>query len=50
MNEFITPPNHVNFKAKRLFGEMGQIIDGSAAYVDLNGGGPIQRHTHEHTC
>ncbi|MSA02789.1 hypothetical protein GKG47_15230 [Lactonifactor sp. BIOML-A3] len=50
MNEFITPPNHVNFKAKRLFGEMGQIIDGSVAYVDLNGGGPIQRHTHEHTC
>ena len=46
MNEFITPPNHVNFKAKRLFGEMGQIIDGSVAYIDLNGGGPIQRHTH----
>lgn len=48
MNDFITPPNHVNFKAKKLFGEMGTIIDGSIAYVDLNGGGPTELHTHEH--
>ena len=48
MNDFITPPNHVNFKAKKLFGEMGTIIDGSIAYIDLNGGGPTEQHTHEH--
>jgi mannose-6-phosphate isomerase-like protein (cupin superfamily) len=48
MNEFMTPPNHVNFKAKKLFGKMGQIIDDSIAYVDLNGGGPTELHTHKH--
>ena len=48
MSEFMTPPNHINFKAKKLFGEMGQIIDGAIAYVDLNGGGPTELHTHEH--
>lgn len=48
MNEFVTPPNHENFKAKKLFESMGEIIDGSIAYVDLNGGGPEEKHTHEH--
>lgn len=48
MSEFMTPPNHVNFKAKKLFGEMGTIIDGAIAYVDLNGGGPTELHTHQH--
>lgn len=48
MDEFITPPNHENFKAKRLFDSIGEIIDWSIAYVDLNGGGPKEKHTHEH--
>ncbi len=49
MNDgFITPPNHINFAAKKLFGSMGEIIDGSIAYIDLKGGGPTERHTHEH--
>ena len=48
MSNFITPPKHINFKAKKLFGEMGKIIDGSIAYIDLNGGGPTELHTHEH--
>lgn len=48
MTDFITPPNHINFLAKNLFGEMGQIINGSIAYVDLNGGGPTTKHSHEH--
>ena len=48
MQDFMTPPNHVNFLAKKLFGEMGRIIDGSVAYIDLNGGGPTELHTHEH--
>lgn len=34
---FITPPNHVNFEAKKLFGAVGQIIDGSIAYITLQG-------------
>ena len=46
MSEFITPPEHVNFKAKKLFGNAGRIIDGSVAYVDLQGGGPLKQHTH----
>ena len=45
---FMTPPNHVNFEAKKLFGEVGQIIDGSIAYINLKGGGPTGQHTHEH--
>ncbi|MCI8500785.1 MAG: cupin domain-containing protein [Oscillospiraceae bacterium] len=48
MNDFSTPPEHVGFQAKKLFGEMGEIIDGSIAYIALNGGGPVQPHTHEH--
>lgn len=48
MNGFITPPDHVDFKAKKLFGNAGNIIDGSIAYIDLNGGGPAEQHTHEH--
>lgn len=44
----MTPPKHIHFKAKRLFGELGQIMDGAIAYVDLNGGGPTEAHTHEH--
>lgn len=46
--EYITPPNHVNFKAKKLFGEMDNIIDGSIAYIGVDGGGPLEKHTHEH--
>ena len=48
MDNFITPPKHVNFKAKKLFGNIGTIIDGSVAYIDFNGGGPTEMHTHDH--
>jgi mannose-6-phosphate isomerase-like protein (cupin superfamily) len=48
MKDFVTPPNHVNFLAKTLFANMGEIIDGSIAYLDKNGGGPSELHTHEH--
>ncbi|MGN0621087.1 MAG: cupin domain-containing protein [Porcipelethomonas sp.] len=48
MSEFITPPEHVNFRAKRLFGEMGRITDGSVAYIRPEGGGPLKKHTHKH--
>ena len=37
---FMTPPNHENFEAKRLFGAVGDIIDGSIAYITLKGGRP----------
>lgn len=46
--EFITPPNHTDFKAKKLFGECGKIVDGSIAYVLPGGGGPVEQHTHAH--
>lgn len=45
---FVTPPKHVNFEAKKLFGSMGQIMDGAIAYVRAKGGGPTEQHTHEH--
>ena len=48
MNEFITPSNHENFLAKNLFDSVGEIINGSIAYIDVNGGGPTEKHTHEH--
>lgn len=48
MSDFITPPEHVHFKAKKLFGACGKIIDGSIAYISLEGGGPTKQHTHEH--
>jgi len=47
--DFVTPPNHIHFLAKKLFGECGNIIDGSIAYLEPNGGGPIELHTHEHS-
>ncbi|MDE5764191.1 MAG: cupin domain-containing protein [Ruminococcus sp.] len=46
--EFITPSNHINFKAKKLFDECGRILDGSVAYISSGGGGPVEQHTHEH--
>lgn len=48
MEEFITPPAHVNFMAKKLFSDAGKINDGSIAYLAPGGGGPITQHTHEH--
>ncbi|MCD7972583.1 MAG: cupin domain-containing protein [Candidatus Azobacteroides sp.] len=45
--DFITPPNHIRFLAKKLFGEAGEIKDGSIAYLQPQGGGPIEKHTHE---
>lgn len=45
---FTTPPKHINFNAKKLFGDVGQIIDGSIAYINLKGGGPTEQHTHKH--
>lgn len=48
MKEFIAPPNHVNFEVKKLFDSVGDIIDGSIAYLKLNGGGPTEKHTHPH--
>ena len=48
MDGFITPPNHVNFLAKKLFAGTGEIIDGSIAYLEEKGGGPKELHTHAH--
>lgn len=43
---FITPPDHVNFQAKNLFGACGEIVNGAIAYLEPNGGGPVTSHTH----
>ena len=48
MDEFMTPPAHVNFRAKKLFGATGEILDGAIAYLEPNGGGPIAPHVHLH--
>lgn len=48
MKEFITPPDHIHFLAKKLFADCGEIIDGSIAYLEKGGGGPASLHTHEH--
>lgn len=45
---FITPPGHVNFLAKKLFADMGKIVDGSIAWLGEKGGGPAEFHTHAH--
>lgn|SRR5574344_2007762 len=45
---FVTPPNHIHFLAKKLFGESGEIKDGAIAYLQPGGGGPTSLHTHEH--
>ncbi len=47
--DFITPPNHIHFLAKKLFGNLSEIMDGSIAYLEPNGGGPVEQHTHEHS-
>lgn len=44
--DFITPPDHVNFIAKKLFGNCGEILNGSIAYLKQGGGGPVDMHTH----
>ena len=51
MNEsdgFITPPEHLKFLAKKLFGNCGEIIDGAIDYLEPDGGGPVELHTHPH--
>ena len=48
MKEFITPPDHIHFLAKKLFADCGENIDGSIAYLEKGGGGPTSLHTHEH--
>ncbi len=48
MDKFSTPPDHVNFLAKKLFGACGEIKDGAIAYIEPNGGGPTEMHTHSH--
>ena len=46
MQEFITPPNHKGFSAKKLFDENGKIKWGAIAYIEKGGGGPKGNHVH----
>lgn len=47
MQEFMTPPGHCGFLAKKLFDEAGKIKWGAIAYLSEGGGGPKGNHTHE---
>nr|WP_302597511.1 cupin domain-containing protein [uncultured Cellulosilyticum sp.] len=49
MEGFVEVPHHINFLAKKLFEHIdGEIQDGAIAYLEKQGGGPIENHTHEH--
>lgn len=49
MSEFMVPPHHTGFKAKKLYGEVpGCIADCAVAYIEPRGGGPSPSHTHAH--
>lgn len=48
MADFMTPPKHINFLAKKLFSGDRQFVDVAIAYMGKNGGGPTLLHTHEH--
>ena len=41
------PSKSWEFQSKKI-DSIGEIIDGSIAYIDLNGGGPKEKHTHKH--
>lgn len=45
--DFLTPPDHIRFRAKKLFQAGGVITDGAIAYLQPGGGGPQTKHTHE---
>lgn len=45
---FSTPPDHLHFRAKKLFGRGGEIEGGAIAYLQPGGGGPQTPHTHPH--
>ena len=36
MSDFMTPPKHVNFRAKKLFGEMGNNTDGVTKMIGIS--------------
>lgn len=48
MYNFITPPKHINFFAKKLCDDIGEIMDCAIAYLEKGGGGPTINHTHAH--
>lgn len=47
MSEFFTPPDHVNFLAKKLCGNLGEMMDCAVAFLDKDGEGPAHPHSHE---
>lgn len=47
MDTFFTPPDHIQFLAKKLYGK-GTITDVSIAHLEPNGGGPTKNHIHPH--
>ena len=50
-SDYVTPPYHIGFKAKKIYGEpiKGEFLDCAIAYIEPNGGGPRPSHTHQHS-
>lgn len=46
-NEFFTPPDHINFRAKKLCGNIGEMVDCAVAFMDKGSEGPVTPHSHE---
>lgn len=46
--KFVTPPGHVGFVAKKLFGGSGEMLDCAVARLERGGGGPVEPHAHPH--
>ena len=48
LTDFTTPPMHIGFMAKKYLELTGMFQDGTLAYVEPGGGGPLTKHTHPH--
>ena len=46
--DYLTPPCHRLFLAKKLFSRSGELLDGAIAYIAPGGGGPEVPHLHPH--
>jgi mannose-6-phosphate isomerase-like protein (cupin superfamily) len=46
--DFITPPEHIRFRAKKFYSGEGKVLDCAVAHMEKDGGGPLSLHTHNH--
>lgn len=48
LSDFATPPAHIHFLAKKYPELADHFQDGALAYLEPNGGGPMEKHSHSH--